>query len=101
MLCLGLLSIAVLLNSCEGYRCANGTVTDAATNLPLEGVKCAVTTGKQVYYTDTSGKFDVCNQMSGCLPDCKDITVEFSKKGYESYVVDNPDEELVIPLQKK
>lgn len=97
----GLLTIAVIVNSCEGFRCADGVVKDADTNLPLEGVKCEVTTGKQVYYTDSSGKFEVCNQMSGCLPGCKDITVQFSKEGYESYIVDNPNKELVIPLQKQ
>jgi len=78
-----------LQSSCEGYRCAEGIVIDASTNLPLDSVFCNVKTGKETMYTDTIGRFEVCNQFGGCVPDCKDIIVEFSKNGYKTILLKN------------
>lgn len=94
--------LAVLfLYSCEGMRVVSGVVLAEDTALPLDSVKCAVLTGIQVYYTDTTGKFDVSNKMGPCFPECRDITVEFSKEGYSTYRVDNPDKKEITVVLKK
>lgn len=85
-----LFAILVACAGCEGYSCGTGIVRDMATNLPIDSVRCAVLTGSQVIYTDSSGAFDVCNDFGGCVPKCKDITVEFSKPGYTTTKVENP-----------
>jgi hypothetical protein len=90
------------LESCEGYRCADGSVRDKSTNLPLDSVLVEVITGSNAnaIYTDTTGKFNVCNGMGGCVPDCKDITVRFSKNGYKTSTLTNPGKETIVLLEK-
>ncbi len=83
-----------LLYACEGQRCGGGIVKDSATQLPLDSVFCKVTTGSNSMYTDSTGKYNLCGDFGGCMP-CKDITVEFSKKGYATQVTVNPDNETI------
>ncbi len=90
---------AFALAGCEGYRCGTGRVVDRLTNQPLDSVYCEVLTGVATKYTDTSGKFDLCNRISGCVPRCKDITIRFSKPGYKTVSVENP-EQAVIYLDR-
>ena len=94
------LTIAIFITSCEGYRCGNGIVLDKTTNKPLDSVYCEVLTGVQTMYTDSTGKFDLCNPISGCVPDCKDITIRFSRNGYKSISVDNPVDDAIIYLER-
>ncbi len=96
----GILLALVFLESCEGYRCADGTVIDKITNLPLDSVLVKVITGTEIVYTDTTGKFDVCNKFGGCVPDCKDIMVEFSKDNYTTIILKNPDKEVIVIMEK-
>lgn len=70
------------------------------TNKALDSVYCEVLTGVQTMYTDSTGKFDLCNRISGCVPDCKDITIRFSKIGYKSISVDNPVDDAIIYLER-
>ena len=84
-----------LLSGCEGYRCAQGKVLDKVTGSPLDSVFCEVLTGRQAMYTDSTGRFDVCNTISGCVPKCKDITVRFSKNGYKTFSVENPEDSVI------
>jgi len=91
---------SILIVSCEGYSCADGTVLDKSTNMPLDSVYVKVQTGSQTIYTDSSGKFEVCNKFGGCVPKCKDIIVEFSKEGYLSQVLTNPTPGLNVYLEK-
>ena len=90
---------ATVFTGCEGYRCGDGQVLDRATNLPLDSVFVEAITGRQTMYTDSTGNFEVCNTISGCLPDCLDITVRFSKPGYATITVTNP-EKATIYLQR-
>ena len=85
--------------SCEGYKCGTGHVVDKLTSKPLDSVFCEAITGVQTQYTDSAGTFELCNRMSGCVPQCKDISIQFSKPGYKTIVVENP-EDAVIYLER-
>ena len=94
------LLIILFFESCEGYRCADGTVLDRITNLPLDSVFVEVITAdSRAIYTDTTGKFDVCNKLGGCMP-CKDIMIRFSKDDYESVTLTNPEKNAVVKMEK-
>jgi hypothetical protein len=92
--------LSLLLFSCEGYKCGEGVVKDKQSGQLLDSVFCNVTTGKENFYTDSAGTFEVCNQMSGCMFGCKDITIEFSKTGYKSVLKSNEDCNGTIYLEK-
>lgn len=94
------ISIFIFLESCEGYRCAEGTVVDKSTNHPLDSVLVEVKKGSQSMYTDTTGKFDVCNPFAGCVPKCKDIMVTFSKSGYKSIIIINPGRKEIVYMEE-
>jgi hypothetical protein len=81
---------ALFLAACEGFRSAHGIVKDKVTGKPLDSVACFAPTARITIITDSSGKFDVQNAMGGCIPDCKDIIVQFSKRGYKTLEVTNP-----------
>lgn len=96
-----LFSIPFILNSCEGYRCSEGIVVDSITQAPLDSVMIEVVTdNSEIYYTDAEGNFDVCNKMSGCVPDCKDITIRFSRNNYSSKTITNPEKDIVVQLER-
>ena len=80
----------IFISACEGYRWAEGTIYDFDTKQPIDSVLCTVKSGRQKQYSDSLGKYYVHNPMGGCMPDCKDIIVEFSKIGYETQTVTNP-----------
>ena len=99
---LAVAGVGALAAGCEGYRTATGTLRDAATGTPLDSVRVTVLTRSddaRVSYTDSTGFFDVQNRMSGCVPKCKEIRVEFSKAGYQSTVIENPDDTVEILLR--
>lgn len=96
-----LMHTALLFAACEGSRSARGIVLDSSSKLPLAGVKCEVLNGGGIQITDSTGKFDVDGKFGSCVPDCKDITAEFSKDSYEVYQVDNPAIDLTILLERK
>jgi len=89
-----------LMYSCEGELCADGTICDIKTKKPIDSVRCAVLSGTQVEFSDSIGKYSVCNDFGGCVPKCPDIEIEFSKTGYETKVVTNPKPKDVIYLKK-
>lgn len=96
-----LFATVLFLTSCEGYRCADGIVKDKLTNLPLDSVLINVTSsGERVVYTDTTGTFDVCNRMGGCVPECKRIVVTFSKDGYKTVTLTNPERQTIVQLEQ-
>ena len=78
------------LSSCEGYRCGSGTIYDSETKVPIDSVMCALTNGCDMQFSDSLGRYNVCDCFTGCVPDCPDITVEFSKTGYKTKSVKNP-----------
>ena len=88
---IGLFVMSIFIMSCEGYRCGDGKVYDADTLEPLDSVFCEVLTGSETQYTDSTGHFDVCNNLGGCVPDCSDIKIRFTKSGYKSKEIKNPE----------
>jgi hypothetical protein len=40
-------------------------------------------------YTDSVGRFVVDGAFGGCMPDCPDIIIKLSKKGYQSMEIKN------------
>ena len=100
VLFLPVVAILVLaLAGCEGYRCGNGKVMDKATNQLLDSVFCEAVTSNQSMYTDSTGSFNVCNKISGCVPKCKDIVVRLSRQGYKTVTLENP-EDVIIYMEK-
>lgn len=96
-----LLLPVLALTSCEGFRCSVGTVRDAQTHQPLDSVLLEVLTkDNAASYTDSTGRFDVCNRMNGCVPDCKDIVVQFSKPGYVTQKIKNLDSADVLLVKE-
>ncbi len=100
LLGLTFLTISLALINCEGMRHAEGIAVDKVSNLPLDSVLCNVLSGNQKALTDSTGTFDVSNRLSGCMFGCKDIRVEFSKKGYKTIALTNPKLDVVVTLEK-
>ncbi len=96
-----LISMGMVLSSCEGSRCASGIIYGTDTNQPLNSVYCEVLTGSDQIYTDSSGSFSVCNNFGGCVPKCPDIEVQFSKKGYKTKTLTNPEFDSEVYLEKE
>ena len=94
-------AISSALAGCEGYRTAEGTVVDKTTHTPIDSVYVDVTSGKDDVYTDSTGTFNVENPLGGCSFGCRDITIEFSKPGYKKQVFLNPDEHVVVGLERE
>lgn len=94
------LILMLLFCACEGMKTAEGKVADQYTGLPLDSVLCNVKTGKMTTFTDSSGHFSVHNPMASCVGGCKDITVEFSKYGYKTVNIENPEKDVVVYLEK-
>lgn len=79
---------ALLLSGCQGPGDLSGTVMDAATQQPLPEVRCEVTSGTQVRFTDSLGKFDVSNRTGPCqMVGKKEVVVVFSKEGYQAQTI--------------
>lgn len=98
-----LLALIVLSTAgcAEGFRTATGVVVDDQTGQPLDSVLCNVTTGNDTQLTDETGKFDLQNRMTRCNNrKCPNITVEFSKNGYQTTSVTNPHSNLTVRLKK-
>jgi hypothetical protein len=95
-----LLLSVILLSACEGYRTAHGIVKDKASDQALDSVLCEVITGTMKKMTDSTGRFDVHNNMGGCMPDCRDIIVKLTKTGYHILEVTNPTD-TIFYLQKQ
>lgn len=85
-----------LLTSCEGEKGGDGIVYDKNTGLPLDSVsyKC-IETGK-LKYTDSLGNWEMYGPFGSCVSDCPDFNVEFSKSGYETQTIQNPDNNIYL-----
>jgi hypothetical protein len=86
------LTFAVLiLTSCEGQKGGNGKVLDNNEGFPLDSVKYKCIETEEVEYTDSLGNWEMYGKFGGCVPDCLDFNVEFSKSGYKTQIFLNPD----------
>ena len=95
-----LIPIILLFIGCEGYRCAMGFVYDSKSHKVIDSVLCKVLTGTDVRYTDSTGYYIVCNNFGGCVPDCSDIEIEYSKPGYKTKKLTNPEKNDIF-LEKE
>ena len=77
------------LVSCEGYRCAVGTIYDKYIQIPIENVKYRILESEQEYYSDSVGRYSICGKFGPVIPK-PDIGIEFSKDGYSTIVIKNP-----------
>ena len=87
--------------SCEGERCAKGTICDATTNQLIDSVKCEVERGMVIQFSDSIGQYFICNRFGGCVPKCPDIEVTFSKVGYQTITITNPKVGSIIYLERE
>ncbi len=88
-ICLISFTIGIFI-SCEGYKIADGYVYDAETHIPLDSVLCKVLETNEEVYTDSTGHYYVEGPFGGCLNDCLDMTVMYTKSGYKTKTILNP-----------
>lgn len=79
-----------MLISCEGMKFAEGVVVDKLTNKPIDSVLCKVKETREEVYTDSSGYYKVDGPFGGCIRECKDMHVEYSKPEYKTQIKLNP-----------
>jgi len=86
-----ILVFVFVLSSCEGYVDYKGIVYDAQTKAPLDSVKCVIVTCSEcIAYSDSLGNYYVTTGLVGCVPNCGEYEVEFSKPGYKTQTVKAP-----------
>ena len=82
-----------LFISCEGVVEYTGVIYDAETKEPLDSVQCVVVAFKSrnhYTYSDSIGNYHVSTPLVGCVPNCGEYDVEFSKDGYKTQIVKAP-----------
>ena len=89
----------LVLIGCEGERCGQGIVYDSKTKVPLDSVLCT-SNGSDKIYTDSIDKYYLCGPFGGCIGGCPDVEIEFSKSGYKSQKVTNPNKSDIF-LEKE
>lgn len=87
--------IVIFIVSCEGNRFADGYVYETDTSTPLDSVLCKVVETSEEVYTDSTGHYNVEGPFGGCMGDCKDMTVEYSKQGFKTEIVLNPGNDII------
>ncbi len=92
--------LAILLISCEGERGGDGIVFDKVTGIALDSVKYECIETGEIKYTDSLGKWEMYGPFGGCVPDCQDFHVEFSKTGYETQTIRNPDNAVYLKQEE-
>src|SRR5690554_2170846 len=83
---------AFFVISCECRRDASGVIMDETTQKPLDSVKVeALTITLYSVFSDSLGNYSIGTGMTGATGGCPDYKVSFSKEGYYSQVLVNPD----------
>ena len=85
-----MLPVSMLLFSCEGMEHAEGYVVDNDTHQPLDSVLCTVLEYGGSVYTYSTGYYNIDGPFGGCVFDCLDMTVEYTKSNYQSQTIVNP-----------
>lgn len=89
-----------LFFACEGERIGEGYVRDAITNQPIDSVAYRDANDGTLFYTDSTGYYYITGPFGGCtFGGCPDYTVEFSKSGYQTRSVGNPDGSIHLELE--
>ncbi len=92
-----LVIISVLLISCDGNRTGSGIIRDKLTNEPIDKVKYFSLEDDQfISFTGITGEYFVSGPIGGCMPDCIDFEAEYSKSGYKTIKIRNPDGDLYL-----
>jgi hypothetical protein len=84
-----------LFISCEGMRIPEGTVLDKSTGKALDSVRCTVIETGENLLTDSTGKFYLEGPFGSCMRECKEVSVQFSKEGYQTLLLINPEQDFV------
>lgn len=86
-----------LLISCDGQRTGSGIIYDKITNQPLEKVKYFSLSNDQfMSFTDEKGEYYLSGPIGGCTPNCIDFDAEYSKAGYKTLLIRNPDGNIYL-----
>ena len=101
-----LFMLSILCSSCDCISEGHGVVVDSATSLPLDSVvaksymdKVRDNAYEGEMVTDATGEFTGSTGLTGGVFGCPDLVIEFSKTGYETKAVTNPND--TIRLVKK
>lgn len=97
-----LITLCMILISCEGERVGSGIVFDKSTDKPIDSVRYYSLEDKKsfIQYTDAEGNYFVSGPFGGCISECPDFKAEFSKKGYKSLTLKNPDGDIYLELEE-
>ena len=89
-------TLVFALLSCEGERGGDGIVFESDTAIVLDSVmyKC-IETG-EIKYTDLLGAWEMYGPFGSCARECPDFRVEFSKTGYVTKKITNPDGNIYL-----
>jgi hypothetical protein len=93
------LPLFVLILSCEGSRLGRGVVFDNQTQTPLDSVMYKDINESFVFYSDSLGNYTIEGPFGGCVSECPDYKVAFSKDGYKTKIVENPNGNIFLELE--
>jgi len=86
--------LLTLVCSCDSMKLfgeAEGRVLDSISGEPILEVYCFLPANSHETYTDSTGYYRLSIDWGACIFKCPDMIVEYSKDGYKSISVTNPD----------
>lgn len=89
----------ILFVSCEGSRVGHGIAFDKSTNKPLDSVSYYTYNASPIQYTDSLGNYYIEGPSGGCYSQCPDFKAEFSKTGYKTLTIKNPNGDIYLELE--
>ena len=92
--------VCITIVSCEGYRVGEGHIYESKTKVVLDSVKYKEISTDHIQYTDSTGHYYIEGPFGGCMSDCVDFDAEFSKSGYKSIKITNPDGDIYLEKEK-
>lgn len=91
-----------LISSCECFPSSEGIVRDSISKKLLDSVLVKVYSDNnlvETYYTDSTGKYQAF--ISSAIK-CKQLNIEFSKTGYDSTRISDPQlKNNIVELKKR
>ena len=88
--------LSITMAGCEGERVGEGYIYESGTNIPLDSVMYRQVNDDRLQYTDSIGHYYITGPFGGCLSECPDYSAEFSKPGYRTRIVGNPDGDIFL-----